>query len=245
MPFVSGSALPTARVELPRQASMYKKAPVPAGHPRNASYTSAENESLRRHVDPAYLAHRDNAFSTSTPMATPTHVSRKPSYLGQEANNSAMAYSNVQLPPGVTAEEVNRAFHLVAATASAMQSQNVAQSDRMHTPGLKRMVSHAPLHEREMSRAGNAVDAGADHGEGHGGHDAPNWSRFKSYSVLVGCTMLYAIIAGESHLFVIDASRLTFICRDSCRCRRCRAQWLGNSGKIPGHHALCASTKHD
>lgn len=29
-----------------------------------------------------------------------------------------------------------------------------------------------------------------------GGHDAPNWSRVKSASVLMGCTVLYAIIAG-------------------------------------------------
>lgn len=39
--------------------------------------------------------------------------------------------------------------------------------------------------------------AGAEQEEaGHGGHDAPSWSRGVSASVLLGCTALYAIIAG-------------------------------------------------
>lgn len=37
----------------------------------------------------------------------------------------------------------------------------------------------------------------ADHAEaGMGGHDAPNWSRTKSSVILLGATILYAIIAG-------------------------------------------------
>jgi Ca2+:H+ antiporter len=44
--------------------------------------------------------------------------------------------------------------------------------------------------------SGGAV-ADVDDGQGHGGHDAPSWSRLLSASVLLGCTFLYAIIAGE------------------------------------------------
>jgi Ca2+:H+ antiporter len=36
---------------------------------------------------------------------------------------------------------------------------------------------------------------------GHGGHDAPSWSRTLSASVLLGCTALYAIIAGRFRPF--------------------------------------------
>jgi len=40
----------------------------------------------------------------------------------------------------------------------------------------------------------------AEHGDGtgggHGGHDASSWSRTVSASVLLPCTLLYAIIAG-------------------------------------------------
>ncbi|KAH8884890.1 hypothetical protein GQ53DRAFT_829276 [Thozetella sp. PMI_491] len=36
---------------------------------------------------------------------------------------------------------------------------------------------------------------GGGHGGGHGGHDAPNWSKLKSSVILMGATILYAIIA--------------------------------------------------
>lgn len=38
--------------------------------------------------------------------------------------------------------------------------------------------------------------------EAHGGHDSPNWSKGKSATVLLGCTVLYSIIAGKGrHIF--------------------------------------------
>jgi Ca2+:H+ antiporter len=40
-----------------------------------------------------------------------------------------------------------------------------------------------------------ATAAAAAANEGHGGHDAPNWSRRKSAIILLGATVLYAIIA--------------------------------------------------
>lgn len=33
--------------------------------------------------------------------------------------------------------------------------------------------------------------------EAHGGHDSPNWSKAKSATVLLSCTVLYSIIAGK------------------------------------------------
>lgn len=122
---------------------------------------------------------------------------------------------NLQAITGYSADEVNRAFQVVAATASALQTQQqptltsdlrpaagLPRSysaghnltlDHMSTPtqALRRQSSH--MHEREISKG----DGGEENSGGHGGHDAPNWSRFKSYSVLFGCTVLYAIIAGK------------------------------------------------
>jgi Ca2+:H+ antiporter len=37
-----------------------------------------------------------------------------------------------------------------------------------------------------------------DGGEEHAGHDSPNWSKAKSATVLLSCTVLYAIIAGKA-----------------------------------------------
>ena len=42
----------------------------------------------------------------------------------------------------------------------------------------------------------SAVTEAEDTG-GHGGHDAPSWSRTTSASVLLACTALYAVIAGD------------------------------------------------
>ncbi|KAG0244017.1 hypothetical protein BGX31_009973 [Mortierella sp. GBA43] len=39
------------------------------------------------------------------------------------------------------------------------------------------------------------IDDEEDDDEAHGGHDSPNWSKGKSATVLLGCTVLYSIIA--------------------------------------------------
>lgn len=55
-------------------------------------------------------------------------------------------------------------------------------------------MTRSPSHARELS-GGKKLEEDEDQA---GGHDAPNWSRVKSASVLMGCTILYAIIAGET-----------------------------------------------
>lgn len=137
----------------------------------------------------------------------------------QRAGGSQLsgAQDNLHAITGYTTDEVNRAFRVVAETASALQSQQHQQAASepqppramprsfsagntltlghmsTPTPALRRQPSH--MHEREVSKGGEAAEDQG--GGGHGGHDAPNWSRSKSYSVLFGCTVLYAIIAGE------------------------------------------------
>lgn len=66
-------------------------------------------------------------------------------------------------------------------------------------------VSAAGHGSASGSRSGasrpTTVSIGEDLGEsgagsgGHGGHDAPNWSRLKSSVILMGATVLYAIVA--------------------------------------------------
>ncbi|KAL1736862.1 hypothetical protein EV714DRAFT_232814 [Schizophyllum commune] len=84
-------------------------------------------------------------------------------------------------PPNVlTAEDFTRA--VAVATVSALRHQTA------HSPG--------------RVRTSGAVPAEAE-GGGHGGHDAPSWSRKVSASVLLSCTFLYAIIA-EILVDVVD-----------------------------------------
>lgn len=52
------------------------------------------------------------------------------------------------------------------------------------------MVAPVPLVQQAVAQS--AVEGGGEH---DGGHDAPNWSRTKSTVILLGATVLYAIIA--------------------------------------------------
>lgn len=157
---------------------------VPGQH-HTVKTPASEDTSMHQHH-----YSRDQQATTSTPLGTPgphqrasMHMNRKGSSQGADGHLALP----MQLPPGMTAEEVNHAFEVVAATASAFRSSHKLQ----HPTTLRHQPS--VLHEREASKAQEGGDSG-----GHGGHDAPNWSRAKSYSVLMGCTVLYAIIAGKS-----------------------------------------------
>lgn len=81
----------------------------------------------------------------------------------------------LQLPPALTADDFTRA--VAVATVSALRHQQ---------------------HQESLKPQG-AV--GHVEGGGHGGHDAPSWSRLVSASVLLACTVLYAVIAGSSLSF--------------------------------------------
>lgn len=100
-----------------------------------------------------------------------------------ESVSQAMKSSAVppmQLPENLTSEEFTRA--VAVATVSALRHQQA--------------FSHSPARQR-----GSGVD-GQEDGGGHGGHDAPSWSRTTSASVLLACTALYAAIAGQFPLIM-------------------------------------------
>lgn len=83
----------------------------------------------------------------------------------------------MQLPENMTRDDFTRA--VAVATVSALRHQETQ--------------TNAP--NRVRASAADTEEAG-----GHGGHDAPSWSRTVSASVLLSCTFLYAIIAGSSYL---------------------------------------------
>lgn len=77
------------------------------------------------------------------------------------------------------------------ATRVARKSSTVSQAHQHHAhrPAANRT---APTHHDETDEA---VVAEGMAGIGDGGHDAPNWSRLKSAVILLGATLLYAVIA--------------------------------------------------
>jgi len=111
--------------------------------------------------------------------------------------------------PGLSESQNSNLVHQVAeiaATAATVAARNVVSPRR--TPGHPSPGTPAlPTHQSIASTRHAPIRTGTfpDHeymgeqqhsqGGGHGGHDAPNWSRLKSAIILMGATVLYAIIA--------------------------------------------------
>ncbi|EAU85949.2 hypothetical protein CC1G_02972 [Coprinopsis cinerea okayama7 len=85
--------------------------------------------------------------------------------------------ANIQLPPAMTTDDFTRA--VAVATVSALR------------------------HQQTHASTGKLRASVGDEAGGHGGHDAPSWSRTASASVLLACTALYALIA-ELLVDVVD-----------------------------------------
>ena len=90
-----------------------------------------------------------------------------------------LAIKNTQLPESLTKDDFTRA--VAVATVSALRHQ---QGQSMSPARVKTSAAYD-------------TDAGVG---GHGGHEAPEWSRMTSTAVLLACTALYAVIAGMSHI---------------------------------------------
>ncbi|KAJ6516833.1 hypothetical protein C8R47DRAFT_1206045 [Mycena vitilis] len=90
----------------------------------------------------------------------------------------------IALPPNMSSDDFTRA--VAVATVSALRHQQ--------------QFSHSPA--RNVLRASGGAGAEEAAG-GHGGHEAPSWSRTTSASVLLICTVLYAGIA-ELLVDVVD-----------------------------------------
>ena len=79
-----------------------------------------------------------------------------------------------------------------------MNNNQSLQPTQFSADDFTRAVAVATVSALRHQQAGHrrGVESTAhDEAGGHGGHDAPSWSRTVSASVLLGCTALYAIIA--------------------------------------------------
>ncbi|CAI7660357.1 unnamed protein product [Penicillium glandicola] len=97
-------------------------------------------------------------------------------------------------------ERLVRQFTEVAATAAAVAARDAARSRKpnvqSHQASVRQASRSAP--ERSRNTAGEELeDLGLSVEPTHasGGHDAPNWGKVKSSVVLLGATVLYAVIA--------------------------------------------------
>ncbi|KGO70948.1 Sodium/calcium exchanger membrane region [Penicillium italicum] len=97
-------------------------------------------------------------------------------------------------------ERLVRQFTEVAAAAAAVAARDAARSRKPNAQHHQATVRQAsrPAPERSRNTAGEELeDLGLSVEPTHasGGHDAPNWSKVKSSVILLGATVLYAVIA--------------------------------------------------
>ena len=149
----------------------------------------------------------NSSVAGSGPNGTPHVVPPKPSGYGATDSQSS---ATIHIP-GFTEAENNNLVHQVteiAATVAAVATRNVTPRRSSAYAGgtgsahhslsgqSRHSHGHTPIRTATFPDHEDMGDAGGQAaGGGHGGHDAPNWSRLKSSIVLMGATILYAIIA--------------------------------------------------
>ncbi|KAJ7430631.1 hypothetical protein FB451DRAFT_1356965 [Mycena latifolia] len=193
-------------LELPvhtqRPLSLYHRI-VPSGGNRLQHKASVRSE---RSQTPVSHAHASTpSTSTGTHQPTPSISTQPPSSpsMARRVSYATAGFSPVlesvdhavkgvqqglqpmSLPETMTTDDFTRA--VAVATVSALRHQQ----------------QHAAPHSPARARASGAAGESEAGGGGHGGHEAPSWSRTTSASVLLICTALYAGIA-ELLVDVVD-----------------------------------------
>ncbi|KAK3314556.1 Sodium/calcium exchanger protein-domain-containing protein [Apodospora peruviana] len=144
-----------------------------------------------------------SATSSGGPNGTPHVVPPKSTLYNADALSSTISI------PGFSDAENNNLVHQVAeiaATAATVAARNVQGPRRTSAHGpspaapvpqlsISGSTRHAPIRTATFRDHEEIGDAHVAHAGGHGGHDAPNWSRLKSSIILMGATVLYAVIA--------------------------------------------------
>ncbi|KAI5778945.1 Sodium/calcium exchanger protein-domain-containing protein [Geopyxis carbonaria] len=140
---------------------------------------SLKNIGLRQDVGSSYASN-----------ATPHVIPLQPG--SPELPNTSAVFSRQQdggLSDMTSAENAHivRGVAEVAAAAATAAVQDAQRcSTRKNSITARGIAPAAPVVED---------DGAAPDGDAHGGHDAPNWSKVKSSVILLGATVLYAIIA--------------------------------------------------
>lgn len=119
-------------------------------------------------------SHSRHASQASTTRPTPKMGAH-------QASSVDGRMSPIKLPHNLSPEDFTRA--VAAATVSALRHHG---------------------HASKQTGAGQSKDAQAHEEEEHAGHEGPSWSRAVSTGVLLGCTVMYAIIAGKSKRVILQ-----------------------------------------
>ena len=128
--------------------------------------------------------------SPKTPHLVPPKSSGEDSTTGADSNSQRGVHI-----PGLSERDNNQLVRQVAemaATAAALAARDATHSVR------KASMSHSAAHHTPRKSTAAHIEHGEVEAEAMaagGGHDAPNWGRTKSAVILLGATLLYAVIA--------------------------------------------------
>ncbi|CAE6414022.1 unnamed protein product [Rhizoctonia solani] len=147
---------------------------------------------LNRKISAATLT---GILTGGTPAPAQVGNAGGPNYSPNQTKRAALAPPGFgqgqQLPPGTMTPVMESVQHTM--------NDNHLQPTQFTAEDFTRAVAVATVSALRHQQAGNrrAIEPAAhEHADGgHGGHDAPSWSRGVSASVLLACTALYAIIA--------------------------------------------------
>lgn len=147
-----------------------------------------------RSEDPSQHAAGDKTPNGSTSIPTTPHVVPPKSGFGEPPK------SRIRVPGLSEADNhmlVREVAEIAATAATVAHRERLVRKASTHGGGGGTVRGHsaarAGVFPDEPEAAGH--EAAQGHDGGQGGHDAPNWTRSKSTIILLGATVLYAIIA--------------------------------------------------
>lgn len=155
------------------------------------------------------LGARDSRHVSAATQAPPGQSPQTPHLVPPKSSEGegaligdAASQSSVHIP-GLSEEDnahLVRQVAEMAATAATVAARDATTAPRKASHMSHTFAHHTPKHSAPSTAAFRDYEevAMAEAGGGHaeaGGHDAPNWSRMKSAVILLGATVLYAVIA--------------------------------------------------
>lgn len=137
------------------------------------------------------------ASGTGTSPVQPPHRVPPKSSDGEHAQTADNASQNSIQVAGLTEEENHNLVRQVAemaATAAAVAARDAVKAPRKTSASAHTAAQRTPRPPAPTGFA-DEHEAAATEGAAGGGHDAPNWGKLKSAVILMGATVLYAVIA--------------------------------------------------
>jgi Ca2+:H+ antiporter len=145
---------------------------------------------------------RHNSASDPSASNGPNGAAQTPHQVPPKSSGGDSIKSDLQIP-GLTDAQNNNLVREVAEMAAT--AATIAARDATRAPRKVSLSTHGHIHTSHSHRPPTLRPATV-HGDGEeailaettahsGGHDAPNWSRTKSSVILMGATILYALIA--------------------------------------------------